>query len=61
MNAALLILAAERSADNRLNLVVAGLFLLAGIITITTVAYWRLTRPDRVSGGDRILEHENRR
>lgn len=61
MIADLLFLAVEGSGDTRLTLVVAGLFALALIIAVTTVVYWRLTRPEQVGNSGRPLEWENPR
>lgn len=39
-------------ADERLSMVIIGLFALAGIITVVSIAYWWVTRPGRVRPGD---------
>ena len=38
---------AALSADAQLNAVVIALFALAAVITVTTIVYWRLTRPEK--------------
>lgn len=43
------VLLADLNADAQLNAVVIGLFVLAAVVALTTVVYWRLTRPDRVA------------
>lgn len=43
-----MILLAENNADSQLTLVVAALFILAGVIAVATVIYWRLTRPEKI-------------
>ena len=35
------------SADAQLNAVVIALFALAVVIAVTTIVYWRLTRPEK--------------
>lgn len=39
-------------ASQRLSLVIMGLVLLAVVITIATIVFWRLTRPERPAGDD---------
>ncbi len=39
-------------ASSRLSMVIAGLIALAVVITISTVVFWRATRPDRPGGGE---------
>ncbi|MEI2639477.1 MAG: hypothetical protein V9F03_10865 [Microthrixaceae bacterium] len=47
------ILLGAMNADEQLNAVVIALFVLAGVIAVTTVIYWRLTRPDPLSSAQR--------
>jgi len=37
------------AASSRLSMVIAGLIVLAVIIAVSTIAFWRATRPDRPS------------
>ena len=39
-------------ASSRLSMVIAGLIALAVVLTISTIVFWRATRPDRPGGGD---------
>lgn len=42
----------DLDADERLSMVIIGLFVLAGIIAVLSVLYWWATRPGRVRPGD---------
>lgn len=39
-------------ASSRLSMVIAGLIGLAVVLTISTIVFWRATRPDRPGGGE---------
>lgn len=39
-------------ASSRLSMVIAGLVVLAVVIAISTIVFWRATRPDRTRGGE---------
>ena len=39
-------------ASSRLSMVIAGLIALAVVLTVSTILFWRATRPDRAGGGE---------
>lgn len=41
---------ASDAASQRLSWVIVGLLVLAGLLTVTTVLFWRATRPPKASG-----------
>lgn len=43
---------AGSSPDERLNLVIIGLFVLAAVILVVSVLYWWATKPTRRARGD---------
>ncbi|MDQ2679096.1 MAG: hypothetical protein M3Y51_10160 [Actinomycetota bacterium] len=40
------------AASSRLSMVIAGLIALAVVLTVSTIVFWRATRPDRAGGGE---------
>ncbi len=39
-------------ASSRLSMVIGGLIALAVVIAVSTIVFWRATRPDRAGGGE---------